>query len=219
MNQFHIFNKLYVYLKHEGIEFSEEGFPVFREYMFTKEIPEEIFPFKNRSECKNKKKTALCTCQLDSEIYPKLNNLDEDLEEWKNYLACVVFDLSPRSEWRTEIQKFNICINQMAAIYLALHGVKLIGNLRIGSSSTLCSLKSYPQKSPFLIGTLGCTKNCISDDVFLIEMKLLFVRPSFVCIYGPLSKELEYILESYNIKYDVFKPRRELRFAQKKEVA
>lgn len=72
------------------------------------------------NECKNKRKTALCTCQVDKEVYPKIEHLDQDLEEWQSYMACIVFDLSPRIEWRSEIQKFNICLNQMAAIYLAL---------------------------------------------------------------------------------------------------
>ncbi len=219
MNLFQTYNKLYVYLKQNGICFSEYGYPIFREDMFTDEIPEEILPYNRRGECKNRNKTALCTCQIDKEVYPRIEHLDQDLEEWKSYLACIVFDLSPRLEWRTEIQKFNICLNQMAAIYLALHGVKLIGNLRVGSTLTFPALLSYPKNIPFLVGSLGCTKNCTEEDLFFMEMKLLIVHPSFVYIYGSLSDELEYILDSYNIAHDVFKPRREISFSKNKEVA
>lgn len=218
MNLFQTYDRLYVYLKQNGIEFSKDGFPVFKENMFTDEIPKEILPFNRRNECKNKKKTALCTCQVDKEIYPRIEYLDQDLEEWKSFMACIVFDLSPRLEWRSEIQKFNICLNQMSAIYLALNGAKLIGNLRVGSLATFPALLSYPKKVPFLIGSLGCTKNCTSEDLLFIEIKLIIVQPSFVCVYGPLSKELKYILESYDIAYDVFKPRREISFSKSREV-
>lgn len=122
--------------------------------MFTNEIPKEILPFKNRRECKNKRKTALCTFQDDREVYYKLFNLENDLAEWKEYLACIVFDLSPRIEWKTELQKFNICLNQMAAIYLALKDVKLIANLRIGGEDTFCALQSYPSGFNFAGGKI-----------------------------------------------------------------
>jgi hypothetical protein len=81
-----------------------------------------------------------------------------------------------------------------------------------------CKKTSYPKKVPFLIGSLGCTKNCTSEDLLFIEIKLIIVQPSFVCVYGPLSKELKYILESYDIAYDVFKPRREISFSKSREV-
>lgn len=219
MNLFQIYDRLYVYLKQKGISFTEDGYPIFRENMFTYEIPEEILPFNRRGECKNKTKTALCTCQVDREVYPRIKHLDQDLEEWKSYMACIVFDLSPRIEWRTEIQKFNICLNKMAAIYLALHGVKLIGNLRVGSISTFPALLSYPKKIPFLVGSLGCTKNCTKEDLLFLEMKMIISQPSFVYVYGVFSDELKYLLESYNIAYKVFKSRREISFSKNKEVA
>ena len=125
MNLFELFNNLYEYLVAHGIHFTEYGFPIFEPKMFTSEIPKEILPFKNRNECKNKKKTALCTFQEDKEVYYKLFNLEKDLNEWKQYLGCIVFDLSPRIEWKNELQKFNICLNQMAAIYLALIWCKI----------------------------------------------------------------------------------------------
>lgn len=58
MNLFELFNHLYVYLVQHDIQFNEYGFPIFRAEMFTNEIPEEILPFKNRSECKDKKKNG-----------------------------------------------------------------------------------------------------------------------------------------------------------------
>ena len=217
MNLFQTYNKLYVYLKQNVIEFSKDGFPVFKENMFTDEIPKEILPFNRRNECKNKKKTALCTCQVDKEIYPRIEHLDQDLEEWKSFMACIVFDLSPRLEWRSEIQKFNICLNQMSAIYLALHGVKLIGNLRVGSLNTIGALYSYPTETCFLVGSLGCTKYLSIEDLDYFSTKILITLPKRLYFYGSLEKHVEKLIKGYGIPYKVFPPRREISFAKYRE--
>lgn len=217
MNLFQTYHRLYTYLKQNGIEFSEDGYPVFREEMFTDETPDEIFPFNRRNECKNKKKTALCTCQVDKEVYPKIEHLDQDLDEWKSYMACIVFDLSPRIEWRTEIQKFNICLNQMAAIYLALHGVKLIGNFRIGDFNTVGALHSYPNKTCFLVGSLGCTKYLTLEDLEYFSTKILVALPKKFYFYGKLDKHVEKLIKGYEIPYKVFPSRRETSFAKYSE--
>ena len=47
--------------------------------------------------------------------------LKENLPEYKEYYAMVVFDLSPRAEWKTEQQRFNICLNQIDTISNSFH--------------------------------------------------------------------------------------------------
>jgi len=219
MNLFLLYDHLYNYLVLRGIKFNEYGFPIFRKEMFTNEIPEEILPFKNRSECKNKKKTALCTFQIDHEVYPKLFSLEKNLEEWKQYLACIVFDLSPRIEWKTSVQKFNICLNQMASIYLALNGVKLIANLRVGGEDTFCALESYPSGINYAVGTLGCTKYSSEEDLIYFQCKLVLSAPKYLLIYGTLDKDTKDLLEGLGIKYRVYPSRRELIFLRRKRAA
>ena len=214
-NLFTLYAELYNELRKHKIGFSKSGFPYFRKSFFVTKSPSEILPFRNRLKCKNKKTTALSTFCDDLFIYPRLKNLKADLPIYKEYYAVVVFDLSPRAEWKTEQQRFNICLNQMAAIYLALNGVKLIGNFRIGNHTTYDALHSYPNNTPFCVGTLGCTKEKDRSDIYLFEQKILINAPKECWLYGRSeNKQITNVLKDYSIKYEVFKDFRTQSYAK-----
>lgn len=216
-NLFQLYSELYNELRKHKISFSKSGFPRFKKSFFVHKKPSEILPFRNRLQSRNKSTTALCTFCDDEFIYPRLKKLKEDLPIYKEYYAMVVFDLSPRVEWKTEQQRFNICLNQMAAIYLAINGVKLIGNFRTGDHSTYSALRSYPNGTPFYIGTLGCIKKKDSSDIFCFEQKILLSRPKECWLYGNENKQITSILKENNIKYEVFKDYRTKSFAKNPE--
>lgn len=217
INLFAIYAELYNELRKHKIRFSRSGFPHFRKSFFVKKKPSEILPFKNRLQCKEKRTTALCTFCGDEFIYPRLKNLKRDLPVYKEYYAVVVFDLSPRVEWKTELQRFNICLNQMAAIYLALNGVKLIGNLRTGDFNTYDALNSYPTNVPFFTGTLGCTRQNDKGDICSFEQKILISSPSKCWLYGNNDKQVTNVLKDHNVSYDVFSDFRTKSFAKSRE--
>lgn len=216
---FAIYAELHQELRKHNIRFSKSGFPHFRKSCFAVQKPSEILPFRNRLQTKDKSSTALCTFCDDEFIYPRLKKLKENLPEYKEYYAMVVFDLSPRAEWKTEQQRFNICLNQMAAIYLALNGVKLIGNFRIGDNSTYDALHSYPEGISFCVGTLGCTKQSSPSDAFLFEQKLFIKTPKECWLYGSEDKQIIKILNDYGVKHKVFKDFRTRSYAKSQEVA
>lgn len=216
-NLFAIYVELYRELRKHGIRFSKSGFPHFKKSFFVKKKPDEILPFRNRLQCKNKSTTALSTFCDDKFIYTRLKKLKEDLPTYKEYYAVVVFDLSPRAEWKNEQQRFNICLNQIAAIYLALNGVKLIGNFRIGDNSTYDALYSYPADTPFCIGTLGCTKQFDQSDIYIFEQKLLVNTPRECWLYGNEDKQITNVLKDYSIKYEAFCDFRTLSYARTRE--
>ena len=219
INLFAIYAELYRELKKHRIRFSKSGFPYFKKSFFVNQKPDEILPFRNRLQCKDKSTTALSTFCDDEFIYPRLKKLNEDLPIYKEYYAVVVFDLSPRAEWKTEQQRFNICLNQMAAIYLALNGVKLIGNFRIGDYTTYDALYSYPADTPFCIGTLGCTKQSAQSDIYVFEQKLLVNTPRECWLYGNEDKQITSVLKDYSIKYEAFRDFRTQSYARTQEAA
>lgn len=218
MNLFKLYFELYSELRRYKIRFLASGFPRFRKSFFTREMPSEILPFRNRSQSQDKSRTALCTFCDDEYIYPRLNKLKKDIPIYKEYLAVVFFDLSPRVEWKTEQQRFNICLNQMASIYLALNGIKLIGNFRTGDHTTYETLYSYPENIPFFVGTLGCSRKNDESDAYGFEQKILIGAPKECWLYGCEDKLVTRILKDYKISYKVFKDYRTRSFSKKQEV-
>ena len=203
INLFRIASKLEKYLKEHDIKFNSDGYPIFPKEVFLTDVPNEIVPFNKKQYCKNKSKTVICFFSNDLEIYRRLNSIDQDIPIYKEYLGIVGFDLSPRTGWDDSKQKFNILLSQMATLYIALHGVKIIPNFRIGDLNTILALNSYPKHSIFAVGILGCSNRHINTNYLLI--KLLFTLPSKLYLYGSvLLKDYKNILDEYNIEYNAF---------------
>jgi len=203
---FKSFCELESYLKKNGIKFTPEGYPVFKEEFLLRENPDEILPFEHRNSCKDKKKTVICFFADDRQLYRRLPNLEKDAEIYSQYMGICGFDLSPRVGWDVECQRFNICLSQMATIYLALQGIKIIPNFRIGDFyETVSALRSYPENSPFAVGTLGCShRKKIDADIWYLRAKTLFVRPSNLLFYGTLKQEYRNILKEMNLPFRVY---------------
>lgn len=214
---FKIFAELHGFLKNSGIQFTKEGYPVFRPEFILQETPQEILPFSHRNACKEKSKTAVCFFENDKFLYRRLARLNQDLPVYKEYLGVCGFDLSPRIGWSVESQKFNIALSQMATVYLALNGVKVIPNFRIGNlEETNSSLAVYPPGSPFALGALGCSQGKVTElEMFFFQTKILYTLPSKLYFYGSLKSEYKKILLESGIPYKVFQDFRTQCFSKK----
>lgn len=203
---FKMFCALESYLKKRGIKFTAEGYPIFREEFLLRETPDEIIPFEHRNSCKDQKRTVLCFFSGDKLLYRRLANLEKDLEIYSQYMGVCGFDLSPRVGWDIEHQRFNICLSQMVTVYLALNGIKIIPNFRIGDfNETFSAFLSYPENCPFAVGTLGCSyRKKIDIDIRYLKAKTLFARPSNLLFYGTLKQEYRNILEEMRLPYKVY---------------
>lgn len=197
-------NKLYDYLYDNGIKFTKEGFPVFEDYMLLKEIPDQILPFGKTFASNDKSKTLLVSFCNDEYVYKKLFSLDKDISFYKQFLGFGGFDLSPRIQWDLNLQKFNIVLNMMADIYLALHGVKIMPNFRIGCLETIGKLFCYPKNTWYTVGTLGCARGHILINEMYLRTKLIITNPDMLIYYGVLKSEYKAILDEYGIQYKVF---------------
>lgn len=217
---FKIFADLHLFLKENGITFTNNGYPVFCEEFILREVPCEILPFSHRNACKDKSKTVICFFENDKFLYRRFFKLKDDLPVYKEYLGVCGFDLSPRIGWSVESQKFNICLSQMATIYLALHGIKIIPNFRIGLlEETISSLASYPVECPFAIGTIGCSQGKVMElEKFYFQTKVLYVLSKELFFYGQLKSEYKEILLENGISYKVFQDFRTHCFNRKENI-
>lgn len=94
----------------------------------------------------------------------------------------------------------------MATVYLALHGIKIIPNFRIGSlEETISSLEVYPPSSPFAVGALGCYKRKITmENLLYLKIKLLCTCPSIIYIYGKLEQPVLEMIDDFGVPYKIF---------------
>ena len=204
MNLIDLSNKLFIFLRENGIKFNEEGFPLFTEKMMLKGIPEQILPLGHTSHVSSKERVLLVAFCNDEYIYKRLFTLEKDIPFYKQFMGFGGFDLSPRINWDLKLQKFNLLLNMMATVYLAIHGVKILPNFRTGCSDTITLLKCYPPNCWFIAGTIGCSRGHIKISSMYLRTKLLIANPDRLIIYGILKKEYQTILEEYGIAYQIF---------------
>lgn len=124
------------------------------------------------------------------------------------------FDLSPNIAWPVEQQLFNILLSQLYTAYLAVNGVKVIPNWRIGNLNTLKALNSYPRGIQFAAGALGSCRMEKSFGIPYMKAKIMVSNPSRLLIYGKLAYEYSRELREAGISYvqydDVMSKRRAL---------
>lgn len=218
MNLFKIAENLQKSLSNAGIKFTGDGYPILPKEMILQEYPDEMVPFEHRNACKNPQKTVLTHFANDESLYRRLRHLDEDIKIFKPYMGATGFDLSPRLDWNTEQQKFNLLMNQMVNAYRAIHGVKILPNFRIGDMTTISALDSFPQNGIYAVGTLGCSKGYAFINSTYLRAKLLYKRPDGLLIYGKLMPQYRAILDEFGIPYRVYEDFRSACF-HRKEVA
>ena len=205
INIYDIASRLYHDLSKNDIQFNAEGYPVFKPEFILWQEPKYILPFNHRNAALEKSETALCFFMNDKLLYKRLANLENDLALFSGFLGICGFDLSPRMGWDEDLQKFNILLSQMATIWLALHGIKIIPNFRTGCFSTISSLSVYQQKIPMVIGALGCWKKKVSmNERLFFKIKILKCDPSLILIYGAIEDELIEEIQDSGIPYKEF---------------
>lgn len=197
-------DRLYLYLKEHGIKFNCHGFPVFpQEYLLT-EIPDEILPFHHRNAAKDKSRTVICFYEEDDELYKILMNLDSVAEECSAYMGICGFDLSPCIFWDIRQQKFNLLLSQLVTLYIATKGIKVIPNFRIGNLETLPALLSYPKKSMFCVGSLGCSRKVSDFNMVQFRTKVFCSRPARLLYYGKILRPYLIFLQEEEVPYKVY---------------
>ena len=193
------------YLEEKGIKFNELGFPILTKEMFIREIPEIIIPYTHRNDNKviDKKKTLLCTFDSDQHIYPRINKIFEDINEYKKYLGVVMSDITVTDDMDIEWQLLIILLNQLYMAILAVNGIKVAFNTRIGSLDTINTYISIPKNIICVSSFLGCSKSKEYDLDYIT--KILYLRPSYLLIYGKEDRSITEKLNEFGINYRYYK--------------
>ncbi len=217
MNLFKLAIELEKHLREKGVEFTEEGYPIFTEDMLLKDMPEGVCPISQTYYVKDKSKYLLVSFSNDENIYKKLMSLQNDVDVYLQYKGFGGFDLSPRINWDVNLQKFNLLLSKLADAFLAVNGVKLIPNFRTGCLDTFGVLSIYPPNTWYSVGALGCGRGRIKINEMYLRTKLVVTNPDMLIYYGKLKPEYAQILEEYGVHYKVFTDFQ--RLSRRKEVA
>ncbi|MCR5457178.1 MAG: DUF4417 domain-containing protein [Clostridiales bacterium] len=187
------------------IDFSKDGFPIFRKDMFLDSDPELIVPYYNRNNkiVTNPKKTVLCFFSSDSDLYRRLENVFDDIDEYKKCMGVIGLDITVTDDMDAEWQDMIMLANQLFLAVLACNGIKIIMNARIGSPRSVENLKAFPKGVIWATSFLGCDK-LRSEYDFTFISKVLRILPSKLLIYGKHDIIAEKQLANMGIDYRVY---------------
>lgn len=192
----------YVNYLNGKIEFSGNGFPVFRKEMFLDSEPEIIVPFHNRNSkvVNNPTKTILCFFSSDHDLYRRLEKVFDEIDEYKKFQGIIGLDITVTSDMDIEWQNIIMLVNQLFLAILACNGVKIVMNARIGNAQSVQNLKGFPTGTICATSFLGCKKLKSGNDFSFIS-KVLHILPSKLLIYGKHDKIAEMQLTNMGIDY------------------
>jgi hypothetical protein len=145
---------------------------------------------------------VLCTFASDKEIYPRLKNIYNEIGIYKKYMGVVSSDVTVTEDMDEEWQELIILLNQLYAAILAVNGVKIILNTRVGSNVNLRLYNNYPKNIMCISSFLGCTKNNEYDYSYL--EKILYFLPSKLLIYGKEDLKVNRMLNTMGIDYKYY---------------
>ncbi|MGI6033438.1 MAG: DUF4417 domain-containing protein [Coriobacteriales bacterium] len=148
------------YLADRGVGFDALGFPTVDKSWYLDEIPDQMVTYRDRNNgyIRDRSRTVICFFCEDERIYPRFENLFEDLEEYRSFMGVVGADVTVTSDMDIEWQEALMLANQLFAAVLGVSGVKIVQNLRCGSVETLRCLSSVPKGILCASGTLGCDR-------------------------------------------------------------
>lgn len=193
------------YLLSHNVHFDDRGNPIFHSSMFLDKWPETIIPYSCRNNAAlvaDPKQTAICFFTKDSLIYPRLEKVFEELDEYRRFMAVVSMDLTFTSDMEVELQRLIVTINQLFAMILAINGIKIILNTRSGSLDCTSAFSNVPKGISVSSGFLGCER--LQEDNLSYISKMLFLFPSKVLIYGKHDPKAEEQLDRFGFDYRVY---------------
>lgn len=202
---FSIVDKLYEYLENKSIEFDESGFPIFEEKMFLKEWPNAVVPYPHRKNkiIKDKSKTVICFFTKDHALYPRLERIDDDLSEFKEYLGVAGLDITVTEDMDEEWQRIIVLLNHLYLAVLATNGVKILLNTRTGGLDSKGIFNNIPKGIMCISGFLGCDALKDNYDYSYLN-KIMALLPSKLIIYGKKDKIVENQLENMGVNYKYY---------------
>ncbi|OZG57315.1 hypothetical protein BTIS_1409 [Bifidobacterium tissieri] len=189
------------YLEQQGVNFDSQGFPHLRREWYLKEWPDVIVTYKERKSTlvKNPSNTVLCFYCADGLIYPRLEHALDEIDNYRPFMGIIGSDVTVTEDMDIEWQRTTILLNQLFNAILAVNGIRIAQNLRIGLPSTLACLLNIPANVMCASSTLGCSPTQQGDISYSVKLHTL--RPSAVMLYGKEDLIMEQQLDSAGIPY------------------
>jgi hypothetical protein len=197
-----VISLMYQYL-HGKIEFSNDGWPLFKKEHFLKVWPDLVVTYRDRN-CvlvKDKKKTLLCFFTADCRIYPRFVKVFQEVNIYKEYLGVVEPDITVTQDMDVELQKVIMLANQLFIAVLAVNGVKIVLNTRSGDKDTLSCFRYIPRGVVCASGFLGCEKSNDYWEAATYTDKVLGLMPDKLIIYGKQDRLIDEQLSVVGISY------------------
>ncbi len=187
------------------IDFSDNGFPIFTRDMFLNEEPELIVPYYNRHNkiVKNPERTLICFFCSDNSLYRRLENVFDDVSEYKQYMGVIGLDITVTADMDREWQDAIMLLNQLFLAVLACNGIRIVMNARIGEPHSVNNLRLFPKNTMWATSFLGCD-NLQAETDFSFISKVLSLMPSNLLIYGKHDKIAEKQLSVMGIPYRIY---------------
>lgn len=193
--------RAYIYLGNR-IGYNSGGWPLFTKSMFLDVWPTYVVPYSHRNKyiC-DKAYTVICFYSSDSEILPRINKLWDEIDIYKQYLGVVIPDLSVTPDMDYEMQAFIMLVNQLFGAVLAVNGVKIIFNTRVGNAKTLGLLSNIPIGIMSSSGFLGCCNARSEIEALQYIDKILSLLPSKLLIYGKADPHVFTLMNTLGINF------------------
>ena len=183
-------------LKENNVEFinGRPQVPIDKLYF---EVPEMIETYQFRNEIPNdiKKKSLICFYSYENRILPRLETIDRDAEIFKEYGGIVGMDISPSVNMLRPRQLHSILINQIYNCLMAIRGVMIAINSRIGDLKTNSIIYEFPTNKTLIFGNLGCKGIFKNYSILQFQNWITVNKPKNICIYGNFCKSDIQIIE------------------------
>ena len=179
------------FLKENGIIFVN-GMPIMPRAALYTGIPEMIETYAHRHCVPNeiRPQTLLSYFDNDDNLANRLFKIDDEIEEIRLYGGICGFDLSSCITMLRPRQKISLLTCAVFNCYVALHGIKVLLNCRVGDLTTMSLIDNIPPYTNIISGELGCHNNPLKMyGIYQLRLIMKKVSPGILFVYGNLSKK------------------------------
>lgn len=183
------------------------GIPTIPNKMIYEGVPEYIETYQYRSEIpvNKRKKSLLAFYSFEDRLWSRLNRIDEDSQTIKEeYGGIVGMDISPSVLMLRPRQYHSMLINAIYNCLMALNGVKVAINARVGDLGTMRFINMVPKNKTLVFSNLGCRGKFMDYSLYQFKYWIENNKPKIVCLYGALSSKCINKLKKLHIRISIF---------------
>ena len=177
-------------LKDKGIKF-KDGIPIVPIEMRYDGIPKmiETYQFRNEIPLNDRKESLISFYSFEDRLWNRLLTIDEDCIEFHKFGGITGMDISPSVNMLRPRQMHSILINNIYDCLVAVRGVKVAINARIGDLKTNTLMSIYPKGVTIVFGNVGCKGIFAEYSIVQFNDWIDTTLPSNICIYGTFGEK------------------------------